>query len=232
MTERIFSDLGAKAPRNVTTTAKSEFDPFGAGESLLRQDEQLKEYAKILQSRMSPPGTFKIPPLLELRRQQHLIPDGAFKRTPVWDWCFVYQIARDDISDGQTYGDTKIVMSANTRDYKKRESPRGVLVAAGLQALDTLSSHGIQVGDVVTMIRNAPWAIEVDFVGSQSLYVYCLRDADLVSGEDLQKRLNDGVLRLERVVEEKDGQKFTRHRYVQEDGTPMDPMSPWIPDDL
>jgi hypothetical protein len=82
------------------------------------------------------------------------------------------------------------------------------------------------------MIRNAPWAIEVDFVGSQSLYVYCLRDADLVSGEDLQKRLNDGVLRLERVVEEKDGQKFTRHRYVQEDGTPMDPMSPWIPDDL
>ena len=227
MSKVLFSDLGAQAAKEEAknkTQQGPQFDAFGAGEALLRADQKLIEDQRRLQERQSPPGTFKIPPLLEQRRLSHVIPDGAFKRAPIWDWCFLWQIARKDISDGDTYGSTSIVMSANTRDYKRNESPRAVLVAAGPMALDTLSSHGIHVGDVVFMIRNAPWAIEVDELDGRPLYMYCLRDADLVAGEDLQKRIDQGILKIARVE--------GKHKYVTESGETLDPQSPWIPDDL
>lgn len=230
MSKTLFSDLGAQNARQAAAAQEhlaktSNFDAFGAGEALARADQKIIEDQKRLQERQSPPGTFKIPPLLEQRRISHVIPDGAFRRAPIWDWCFVYQIARKDISDGDTYGNTRIIMSANTRDYKRNESPRAILVAAGPMALDTLSSHGIHVGDVVFMIRNAPWAIEVDELDGRPIYMHCLRDADLVAGEDLQKRIDAGVLKIERGADGK-------HKYVTENGETLDPCSPWVPDDL
>lgn len=232
MSKVLFSDLGAEKAKQERAEKKDEkvpFDAFEAGAALARADQKLLDDQRRLRERQSPPGTFKIPPLLEKRRLQHVVPDGAFKRAPLWDWCFLIQVARQDISDGDTYGNTSIIMSANTRDYKRNESPRALLVGAGLGALDTLSSHGIHIGDIVFMIRNAPWAIEVDELDGRPIYMYCLRDADLVAGEDLQKRIDEGVLTVERYKDEKG---IFHHRYVTENGEPLNPMSPWLPDDL
>jgi hypothetical protein len=200
-----------------------------AHEALIRQEEHIRDVANRLKAKLSPPGTFKIPAILEERRQQHLIPDGCFRIQPLYDWLILYQLGRQDMEEGSTWGDGPILKSVNAQKVAQNESPRAILVSAGLGALDTLSSHGICLGDVVFMVRNAPWAIQVDVIGSERLYARICRDADIAAGEDLMKRLNSGELTQASRVNS-DGQLI--HYYATKDGKPLNPVSPQIPDDL
>lgn len=206
---------------------KSSF--LDAHEAHMRHLDEVKAASEKLKAKMAPPGSFNLPPLLEERRWQHLIPNGAFHHQPLYDWCFVYQTARYDMTGNETWGETSIVKTQTAQKLGEQESPRGILVAAGLAALDTLSSHGICIGDYVFMIRNAPWEIEIDVLGAKKLCLRVLRDADLLAGEDLQKRINDGVLTVKSKVNA-DGQRI--HYYETKDGKPLNPVTPHIPDDL
>jgi hypothetical protein len=202
---------------------------LNAHEAVLRQDEHVRQQAQRLKAKLAPPGTFNIPPILEERRQQHLVPDGAFRIQPLYDWCVLYQLDRADMEDGETWGDTSIVKTQTAKKVAANESPRALLISAGLGALDTLSSHGICIGDVVFMVRNAPWAIQIDVLGPDRLYARICRDADLAAGEDLMKRLASGELRQASKVN-KEGQRI--HYYETKDGKPLNPVTPHIPDDL
>ncbi len=234
MSERLFSDLGAKAAKDPIQEARDRINPpsqssfLDAADAILRREQRVKEVAEELKKRLAPAGSLKLPPVLDERRLQHLVPNNAFKLTPLYEWCFAYQLDRTDMEDGETWGDSKILKTDTAKKLGKNESPRALLISAGLGALDTLASHGICIGDIVFTVRNAPWAIQIDRVGVDTLYVRAFRDADIIAGEDLWKRLDSGE--LVQKTREDDGKLV--HYYETKDGKPLNPVAPWIPDDL
>lgn len=232
MSERLFSDLGAKAAKDPIQAERERMNGGSyndAADIYLRQEQRKKAVAEALKQKMAPPEEFNLPPHLEKRRQQHLIPNGVFRIEPLYEWCYVYQTARYDMEDNEKWGDTNIYKTQGQQKAAENESPRGILCAAGLGALDTLSSHGIMLGDIVFMIRNAPWAIQVDVIGADRLYMHVLRDSDFIGGEDLKQRIRSGELIAKSKVNA-DGQRI--HYYETKDGKPLNPVTPHIPDDL
>src|SRR6188508_1736958 len=120
---------------------------------------------------LAPPGAFGLPPLLEQRRLEYLIPNGAFAQRAMYDRLLLWQIPYYR----ENYGDTRIIMSEQGRDRNKNEAPRGIIVSAGLQALDVLHDHGSGLGNVVKFIRLAPWRLPCDMIGGQEQYLMILR---------------------------------------------------------
>lgn len=234
MSGRLYSDLGAAAAKDPIQAARERMNGpqesfLDAADAILRREQRVKEVAEELKKRLSPPGTFNIPPLLDERRLQHLVPDKAFKLEPLYEWCFAYQLDRTDMEDGETWGDSPILKTDTAKKLGRNESPRALLISAGLGALDTLASHGICLGDIVFTVRNAPWAIQIDRIGVDTLYVRAFRDADIIAGEDLWGRLERGEL-VKKSKVNADGQRI--HYYETKDGKPLNPVTPHIPDDL
>ena len=130
---------------------------------------------------MAPPGTFGLPPLLEQRRLEYLIPNGAFAQRAIYDRMLLWQIPYYR----ERYGDTRIMMSEQGKERNKNEAPRGIIVSAGLQALDVLHDHGSGLGNIVKFIRLAPWRLPCDMIGGKEEYPLILRAGDLIADEDL-----------------------------------------------
>jgi hypothetical protein len=185
---------------------------------------QLTEHAATeFKAQQTPPGGIPgLCPLLEARRFTHGIPNGAFKTQAAFDVCFVHQVSRFET---ETYGTTKIVMPKTAKKRVDEETPRGVLVSAGLQALDHLRSNGIDLGHMVSLIRMAPWRMPIDNVLGAEQYVLILRTGDITGSEDLREALAAGKCRIE-------FNKETRqHIYVDEQGQPWTPTVPFLPED-
>lgn len=196
---------------------------------LVDDSRELLRKAKALQSRQAKPGTLGLPALLEERRLSHIIPDGAFKEAATFDRIFVYQIGRKDLAEGETdekYGDTGIYMPQQVRDYKKMETPRGIIISAGLDALEHLHSNGMDLGHIVGFIRNAPWAKEVEFFEGAAIQMYIMRSGDLTGSEDLQANLRAGKVRY---IWDMDTKEYL---FVDETGKQWKPQMPWIADDF
>lgn len=199
------------------------------GGNIVDDTKELLRKAKALQARQSPPGALNLPPLLEERRLSHVIPDGAFKEAATFDRIFIYQIGRKDTKAGETdemYGDTGIYMPAQVRDYKKQETPRGIIISAGLDALEHLHSNGMDLGHIVGFIRNAPWAKEVEFFEGTAIQMYIMRSGDITGSEDLQANLRAGKVRY---IWDANTNEYL---FVDETGKQWKPQMPWIADDF
>lgn len=185
---------------------------------------QLAERADAaFKAHQTPPGGIPgICPLLEARRFPYKIPNGAFKTQAAFDVCFVHQVSR---FESETYGDTQIVMPKTAKKRVDEETPRGILVSAGLQALDHLRSNGIELGHMVSLIRLAPWRMPIDNVLGAELYVLILRTGDITGSEDLRVALAAGKCRIEFDKESR------QHIYVDEQGQPWTPTVPFLPED-
>jgi len=174
---------------------------------------------------LAPPGAFGLPPLLEQRRLEYLIPNGAFAQRAMYDRLLLWQIPYYR----ENYGDTRIIMSEQGRDRNKNEAPRGIIVSAGLQALDVLHDHGSGLGNVVKFIRLAPWRLPCDMIGGQEQYLMILRCGDLIADEDLELKLRarEWAVRAER-RKDKDGNAVTAHVLVSPEGVARNPQVPFI----
>jgi hypothetical protein len=174
---------------------------------------------------LAPPGAFNLPPLLEERRREHLIPNGAFAQRAMYDRLLLWQIPYYR----ENYGDTRIIMSEQGRDRNKNEAPRGIIVSAGLQALDVLHDHGSGLGNIVKFIRLAPWRLPCDMIGGQEQYLMILRCGDLIADEDLELKLRarEWAVRAER-RKDKDGNAVTAHVLVSPEGIARNPQVPFI----
>lgn len=170
-----------------------------------------------IQAVMSPKDALGLPPLLEARRLEWHIPDGAFMLAPLYDRVFVYQI--------ETYLDGKkgqITMSERKQSAEKRTNPRGILVAAGALALDSVRSNGCDLGHVVRFQNVNPLRLVVDYSDGQEFEVQLMTAGDLTGSEDLSDMLRSGAVRMEKG---EDG----KHRYVNQEGATFDPTMPWVP---
>lgn len=134
-----------------------------------------------------------LPPLLEARRQEFGITDGAFAVAPFSDRILVYQVSRHK---EETHAGTSIIMADVTKDREASQTPQGIIVAAGAKALDELRSNGIDLGHMVMFLRIAPWRYNTDTVGGKDQQVLVFRSGDITGSIDLQENLRSGKMKL------------------------------------
>ena len=185
--------------------------------------ERLATYkeAKLWVRQHQKPGAFGLPPLLEARRLEHGIPDGAFKMQCVYNRILVWQLPE---SEDERYQGTSIIMTSRTQERERDIAPRGVIVSAGLSAMDYLRSNGMDLGHIVNFVRLSPYEWRCDIVG-RGIPQECkiLQAGDIIGSEDLAVALRNGECR---VVYENNV-----HKFVDSSGKVWEPQDPRLASD-
>lgn len=175
---------------------------------------------------MSPPGKLGLPPLLDSRRLEYGIVDQAFEQECVFDRIYVWQIPR---TGGDTFEGTMIHRPDISKAKDEDTTPRGILISAGLRALDNLRSNGIDLGHIVNFIRSSPWGMPIGLIdGVEIPMLRVMRDGDLVSSEDLARARREG--KVSTIVAD-DGKGGVEHRLQNSDGSSTAVTMPWMPED-
>lgn len=174
-----------------------------------------------IKAKMSPPGALNLPPLLDERRLEHGIVDGVFRGACLFERVLVYQIDREQSELFE--GASRIVRPPTVRQREERTSSLGIVVGAGLRALDVLRSNGVDLGHVVQIIKNAPWRIQVDTVNAQPVHVIVLNAGDILCSLDLGAALIRGA---KKIREDINDQGMTEHSLTTK------PLSPWMSEDI
>jgi hypothetical protein len=178
-----------------------------------------------LEKVVSPLGALKLPALLEERRLEYGIPDFCFEAQPAYDRIYVKQIS--------THKDEKIgniVMPESAQGRELIETPRGILIAAGLKALDELRSNGINLGDIVHFIELAPFRFVAGTVAGHPVDVLILRSGDILDSFDTKRRIDDGEFHVGYGVNSKGA---LTHYWENDKGEVLGmPQFPWNPQDF
>lgn len=168
----------------------------------------------------------KLPKLLEKRRQDHGITDGAFAVQPFDDRVFVYQVKEVE----ETYGKkSMIIRTASAKQREEAQKPMGVLIAAGPKALDELRSNGIDLGHVVMFLRISPWRYETDSIGGKKDTVLIFHSGDITGSVDLATALRSGKMAIE--FDKENNEHVYRDTKTGEVYRPQD-ATPFMPDDM
>ncbi len=193
--------------------------------SVMEGDQKARRIAEELPRHMSPAGTYNyLGELLDKRRLVYGVPDQVFKRAMTFDSVLVWQL--NDNPDDEHYEGTMIVKPVQADRREKEEAPRGLLVGAGLESLDTLRSNGVDLGHIVNFIRQAPWRMKVATVAGFDLWCLLLRAGDIKGSEDTGRLLREGKLQIVCRFE-----KGVRVHYYVIDGEIWDPVSTFVPED-
>ncbi len=157
--------------------------------------ERAKKRTELLKTRMSEPDELRLPPLLEARRQKYGIPDGVFKVQATWDRIIVFPI---DLFDGDLAQKTTggLWKTRETQQRDQQEGHRGVLISAGLSAIDRLASHGYEIGHIVHTNKNVPFARRCEQFEAFEVFYLAMREADLLGSEDLREQLRTGEAKI------------------------------------
>ena len=138
---------------------------------------------------------------------------------------------QSDNPDEECFEGTHIVKPVMSERKEKEEAPRGLLLGAGLSALDALRSNGIDLGHFVNFIRQAPWRMKIATVATYDIYALVLRAGDIKGSEDTMTWLREGKLQIR--TRDEDGVKV--HYYVKKEKgdkfTVWNPTEPFLPDD-
>lgn len=179
--------------------------------------KEAKSESEVIRKHMSPPGELGLNPLLERRRIEFDIVDAYFRHDAAFDRVFVYQFESEQFANGK-YGDTSIWMPDTVRSKELHYSPNGVLVSAGLSALEQLRPHGILPGHIIYMADPSPLAINVDIAGALPQKMLIMNSRDISGSEDIRTALTSG--RVRKVWDPK-----TRHYELKTpDGEDWDPL--------
>jgi hypothetical protein len=116
-------------------------------------------------------------------------------------------------------------------DAIRNETPRGVLLGAGLRALDILKSNAILLGDEVFFVRHAPPIVNVGAIKGQNQYLYSLHVAEIRGSWNAMERQRNGEMKI---VEQEFEDASGRHReHVYEmNGEVVSPEMPEEPETL
>ena len=152
-----------------------------------------KQRTAEIKALMSPPGALGLTERLEAARFKWGIPDGAFKARALFDRIHVFPL---DFEDDPTKTKGGIYVPEVTQMRGVQTAHRGVLISMGLTAADKCTSHGVELGDVVRTIRNAPHAQECARLTMCPMFYLVMRDADLTSDESQEERLRSGEISI------------------------------------
>jgi len=105
-----------------------------------------------------------------------------------------------------------IILNATSKhgEWQAEPESEGILVGAGLQALDYLRAHGIVVGDHVEIGRFAGWEREAKLIadGKNTARVLYMKSADILRSFDFGERLAANELAIDYNAET--GEHFVR----------------------
>lgn len=159
------------------------------------QIAKIKASDGVRRAKMKPRGGLGLPALLDQRRLEWGITDGAFDVQAAFDRILVFQIPEKGM-EGGTYGDSGIIIPESSESARKRAAPRGIIVSAGLKALDELRSNGMELGDIVMFNHVAPWRVETDIIQGKWEYLLVMHTGHIIGSEDTTKRLRNGDLKV------------------------------------
>jgi len=164
--------------------------------------------ANAIAANVSPPGSFpQLPRLLDDRRAEFGLVDAIFACQPIFNCVWIYQI---ELNMEESYVPGGVIVKSDVAKIREKETTsRGVLVGAGLQALDELKSHGVELGHIVRFIKLAPFKIPVGYAGGKQVHVLQMRSGDILGSEDLAQMLRSRVYEVRDVG----GEGAPDHRY-------------------
>lgn len=223
---------------------KIDWDKLGVPKAkqemaMAKLTEFVSLWEREIDKHVAAPGTFNLPPLLEKRRLEWKIPDGVFRVSSgtLYDRILIYQIPllSECREDGNKIGGAAGILwkAEQTKEKETREAPRGIIVGAGLKALDSLRSHGADLGHIVYFAKNTVYSIQVDYIAGHWDRVSLALEGDLILSEDVALEMRTGsvhVEQIERVGE--DGVTRTEHILVDGNGIAHERMLPARTDDL
>lgn len=185
-----------------------------------RDRENAERRSEIIRTRMSSRGALGLPRLLDERRLEYGITDKAFAVAQAsFDRVYVWQIA---MQKGDKFeADSLIHMPESVQQREKAKAPCGIIISAGLTALDHLNSHGIDVGHKVLFCHAAPYHIRYDTVLGLEQHLIVLLAGDIIGSEDLATNLKN---RSVRYLAKRNEQGAVEHRFIDERG------ESWLPD--
>jgi len=185
-------------------------------ESAAKQAGQLREHISPLES---PP--FPMPKLLNERRIKYLIPDEAFEYAAMFDRVLVWQVSRHE---GETKGGL-ILMPDSTKESERNRACLGIVVAAGLRALDELRSHGADLGHLVAHARNVIFRLPFATIGGKDCDLVVLTAGDIIASCDLALMRKEKQVR---VIEKKLEDGSIEHLHCDQDGKLWHPQTPFM----
>lgn len=179
-----------------TTAWKDRDEEERKFELIDRELEKAKRRTALIKEHMSPPGAFRaLPPQLEAQRLKYGITDAYFRTQALWDRIFVFPI---DVEDGDKAEKTTggIIKPSITKLRDLQEGNRGILISAGLQAMDRLMSNGIEIGHIIITNKNVPFARRCEQISEEMLHYLVMREADLAGSETLMEEIAAGKKRI------------------------------------
>lgn len=206
----IYSFPDFKEPEK--TTAWKDREPQAPPPLVDHELLDAEKRTKLIKEKMSPPGALHLPPLLDANRLKYGIPDAFFRSQAAFDRIYVFPLDPED-EDGDKIKGTNLFKPKVTKLRDKQEGNRGVLISAGLTAMDRLMSHGIELGHVVTTNKNVPFARRCEEILGVPMFFLVMRDGDLAGSETLAEELLAGK---KRVVEVRDESGY-EHQIAEND---------------
>lgn len=114
---------------------------------------------------------------------EYKIPD--LDAQPLYTNIIVWRIPESDRTKGGLY----------VPETSKMPRSKGVLLAAGLKAMDELNSYGTKIGDVVEFAKYAGVDLDVkEREGATPEQILVLKSGDLLLNKNLFQRLQSGEL--------------------------------------
>lgn len=188
--------------------------------------EKAKQLSADLKTIMSPAGALNLPPLLEARRLAYGIPDGVFAVDALFDRVYVFQVTEDATS---TFKGTSIVKPETSKQRERMECPTGIVVSAGLGALDALWSNGVELGHLVNFQKLAVYRLPVDSVGGMDFHVIVLQTGMIVGSRDLAVLRRAGKVKT--VAQRSSLKRPAVHVLEDENGQRFSPVTPDMPEE-
>lgn len=164
-----------------------------------------------------------LPPLLESRRLSHAMPDECFAHQAMFDRILLWQIA--SIENERVGKDSLIIAPETTQKREKEGNPRGVIVSAGLGAMDVIRSNGMDLGHIVGFVYLAPFKRPVVNIEGHWFSLIVLSVGDILDSEDTRAAIASG--RIETRYDQGTGKHYY---YDTKTKTQYDPRSPWVSD--
>lgn len=138
--------------------------------------------------------------LLRRCRQWQVPTSAVVNMQATFDRVLVYQILDFDLektADGKFWKrrgmSDDVAVPDRALQREKNASPRGIVVSAGLDALEKLNTNGVDLGDYVRLLRLNPYRIPVGMTPAfEHVYVLLGDAASLAAAEDLADGLREG----------------------------------------
>lgn len=190
----------------------------GAGAAMRASQEIL--------AKMAPAGALKLPALLDARRLEYGITDAAFTRQAMFERVFLWQLPL--IAGDFVGSESSIILTDAAKIKEKNGAPRGIIISAGLKALDILDSHGGAVGQIVTFIHTAPYHFRYDRIAGHDQLLIVINVGDICGSEDLATEIREGRAHVEQSTPE----HGHREHFLRRDGQPnLKPQNVFAGDD-